>query len=143
MNGIVFGVDTLLKEKIIFNVNNHIQFVKFLSIVHGFNNVERFLNTVYAYAVCTVIFVLAFYSICTIYLRSETNNGFYGHFLGWRSTYFYLCTMLVVELRHLLQVFQQCFQITFFHLMTYVNITYFLNRSIRRERKRERLKERE
>lgn len=24
MNGIVFGVDTLLKEKIIFNINNHI-----------------------------------------------------------------------------------------------------------------------
>lgn len=140
MNGNVFGVDTLLKEKIIFNVNNHIQFVKFLSIVHGFNNVERFLNTVYAYAVCAVIFVLAFYSICTIYLRSETNNGFYGQFYGWRSTYFYLCTMLVVELRHLLQVFQymQCFQITFFHLMTFICKHYLFSQSIDQKREKER-----
>lgn len=89
MNGIVFGVDTLLKEKIIFNVNNHIQFVKFLSIVHGFNNVERFLNTVYAYVACTVIFVSAFYFICTIYLRSGAHNGFYGQFF-WLAKYILL-----------------------------------------------------
>lgn len=80
--------------------NNQIDFFKFLSTAHEFNKVKRYQNTMYTYPVWQSIFVLTFYLICIIYLRSGTNNGFFGQFFGSQNKYFHLCTMFVVELCH-------------------------------------------